>query len=287
MLHELIHGIGFTGGRANYDTVTLEGSIRHKGFYTIYDFFVVNGSGKSVASFADPSIALGSQMISDNLFWNGASGKAAYGGNRPKLYAPRQWKRASYSHLDETTYSHGDINALMTPGGNMGESIHDIGPIVRGMLEDIGWTMSSKILAPPIAKNQDIATDEDTAKQIIADSDSLDGLTYGVLTRPRNGTLFGVPPKLTYKPDRNYNGSDSFRFKVNDGWNESNTATVNITVRAVNDAPIAYSQSVTTPRNTAKPIRLSGMDVEQDSIYYIVVSSPVHGTLSTDVVVEV
>ena len=68
VLHELIHGIGFTGGRANYDTVTLEGSIRHKGFYTIYDFFVVNGSGKSVASFADPSIALGSQMISDNLF---------------------------------------------------------------------------------------------------------------------------------------------------------------------------------------------------------------------------
>ena len=285
VLHELIHGIGFTSGWYDYDTVTLKGSIRHTGFYEIYDFFVVNGSGRSIASFLDPSIALGSQMISDNLFWNGASGKAAYGGNRPKLYAPSQWgERASYSHLDETTYSHGDINALMTPSVNMGESIHDIGPIVRGMLEDMGWTMSSKILAPPIATNQDIATDEDTAKQIIltADSDSLGGLTYEVLTRPRNGTLFGVPPKLTYKPDGNYNGSDSFRFKVNDGWNESNTATVNITVRAVNDAPIAYSQSVTTPRNTAKLIRLSGMDVEQDSLYYTVVSSPVHGTLSTD-----
>ena len=141
VLHELIHGIGFIG-EESYDTFTKEGSVRNEGFSGIYDLSVVNSSGKAITSFNDPSVALGKQMTSDKLFWNGSSGKVAYEGNWPKLYAPIQWEEgASYSHLDETTYPPGDINTLMTPDQNMQESTHDIGPIVRGMLEDIGWTV--------------------------------------------------------------------------------------------------------------------------------------------------
>ena len=45
--------------------------------------------------------------------------------------------------------------------------------------------------------------------------------------------------KLTYKPTSNYNGSDSFQYKVNDGTEYSASAgTMTVTINAVNDAPV-------------------------------------------------
>ena len=68
---------------------------------------------------------------------------------------------------------------------------------------------------------------------------------------PAHGTLSGTAPNLTYTPAANYNGADSFTFKVNDGTVDSAAATVSITVTAVNDAPVADAQSVTTAEDTA------------------------------------
>jgi hypothetical protein len=42
---------------------------------------------------------------------------------------------------------------------------------------------------------------------------------------------------VPYGPDADFNGQDSFKFTVNDGQADSNEATVQITVNAVNDAP--------------------------------------------------
>jgi hypothetical protein len=53
-----------------------------------------------------------------------------------------------------------------------------------------------------------------------------------------------------------------------------------ITVTNVNEAPKADAQSVSTPEDTAKQVTLSGSDVEGDSLSYIIVSGPAHGTLT-------
>ncbi len=92
---------------------------------------------------------------------------------------------------------------------------------------------------PPVANAQSVTTNEDTAKAITLTASDVDGnpLTYSVVTGPTNGSLSGTAPNLTYTPGANYNGSDSFTFKANDGAADSNTATVSITVSAVNDAP--------------------------------------------------
>ena len=58
-----------------------------------------------------------------------------------------------------------------------------------------------------------------------------------MVTGPSHGTLSGTAPNLTYTPAANYNGSDSFTFKANDGGLDSTPATVSINVSAVNDAP--------------------------------------------------
>ena len=91
----------------------------------------------------------------------------------------------------------------------------------------------------PVALAQSVATDEDTTRQITLTSSNV-GATpgYTVVTLPLHGTLSGTVPALTYKPAVNYNGPDSFTFKVSSGAATSNVATVFIAVRPINDAPV-------------------------------------------------
>ncbi|MEW6057878.1 MAG: DUF2341 domain-containing protein [Bdellovibrionota bacterium] len=84
----------------------------------------------------------------------------------------------------------------------------------------------------PIASSQQITTQINTGVSITLaaiDGDS-DALTYSVVTNPANGALTGTAPNLTYTPGLDFAGSDSFTFRVNDGDDFSNTATVSITV---------------------------------------------------------
>ena len=91
-----------------------------------------------------------------------------------------------------------------------------------------------------VAQNGSVTTVEDTTSQSFtlsaSDADN-DSLTYTIVSGPQHGTLNGTGNSRTYTPAANYNGPDSFTFKANDGTVDSNTATVSITVDAVNDAP--------------------------------------------------
>jgi hypothetical protein len=102
-------------------------------------------------------------------------------------------------------------------------------------------------------------------------------LTYSVVAQPTKGVLSGTAPNLTYIPNANVHGSDAFTFKVNDGAVNSGVATVSISITAVNDAPVATAQTVTTDEDTAKSITLTGADVDFDTLSFEVVESPEHG----------
>jgi CSLREA domain-containing protein len=94
---------------------------------------------------------------------------------------------------------------------------------------------------PPVANPQSVVTDEDTPVGIFLTGSDVDSasLTFIIVTPPAHGSLNpgGTGQNQTYTPTANYNGPDSFTFKINDGSADSNTATVSITVNAVNDAP--------------------------------------------------
>jgi hypothetical protein len=139
----------------------------------------------------------------------------------------------------------------------------------------------------PTADAQSVSTNEDTAKAITLTGSDIDtpaaSLTYIIVAGPSHGTVSpGTGPGRTYTPTGNYNGPDSFTFKINDGTADSNVATVSITVNAVNDAPTADAQSVSTNEDTPKAITLTGSDTETApaSLVFNVTVQPAHGVLS-------
>jgi hypothetical protein len=134
----------------------------------------------------------------------------------------------------------------------------------------------------PMAYDDSVTTQEDRSVSITLAGGDADGdlLTYRVVTKPSNGSLRGTAPRLRYLPKANFNGSDSFTFKVSDKTADSSAATVSITVKAVNDAPTANDGRVTTQEDRSVSIRLSGNDPDGDSLSYSVVKGPSQGRLS-------
>ena len=135
---------------------------------------------------------------------------------------------------------------------------------------------------PPVADDQFVTTDEDTSIATTLTGSDPDGdpLTFSIVTNPSHGGLSGTPPGITYMPDLNFYGSDTFTFKANDGVADSAPATVSITVNPVNDAPVADDQSVTTNQDTSIGITLTATDPDGDSLTYSIVSWPLNGVLT-------
>ena len=134
----------------------------------------------------------------------------------------------------------------------------------------------------PVVAGQSVNVDEDGSVSITlegSDADG-DGLSFTVVSQPKNGALSGTAPNLTYSPKANYSGSDSFTFKTSDGEIDSNTATVTISVASVNDKPVVAGQSVNVDEGEPVSITLTGSDEDGDDLTFTVVSQPESGTLS-------
>ena len=79
------------------------------------------------------------------------------------------------------------------------------------------------------------------------------GLVYEVTLNPSHGQLTGTLPDLIYTPSQDYNGADSFLFRVDDGTELSSEALVSITVNEINDPPVVLVLAETTAVDT--PVR--------------------------------
>jgi hypothetical protein len=121
----------------------------------------------------------------------------------------------------------------------------------------------------PVAVDDSATTDEDTPVNIDAtgnDSD-VDGdtLTVTANTDPSNGAVVdNGDGTFTYTPAADFNGNDSFTYTINDGNGGTVTATVSITVNAVNDDPVAVDDSSSTAQDTARVIDVVVNDTDVD-----------------------
>ena len=149
----------------------------------------------------------------------------------------------------------------------------------------------------PAARPDQYATDEDTpltvaapgvlANDFDAEGDAMtvvpgDAPVHGELTLNANGSL-------TYVPDADYEGPDSFTYSVSDsggdGTSESAPAQVRITVGPVADPPVGLPDQFATDEDTTLEVAAPGVlgndnDADGDALTATLVSTPAHGELT-------
>ena len=146
-------------------------------------------------------------------------------------------------------------------------------------------TVSINVLSindAPVVEDQYFIIHEDTNVSMILKATDSDGdpLSYQLTTQPTHGILSGNAPNFTYTPILGYYGVDSFTYLVNDGTVDSQKATVTIEVTRSNVAPLAINQEVTTDEDTPSTLILKGIDSDNDTLEYIIITQPIHGTVS-------
>ena len=128
--------------------------------------------------------------------------------------------------------------------------------IPAGSVEDLAGnaltTLSATLVVnnvAPVAVDDSYSVAEDgvltvAARGVLTNDTDFDPtiLTAVVEAEPAEGILvLNADGSFTYTPAANFNGTDTFTYKANDGLADSNVATVTITVTAVNDAPVLGS----------------------------------------------
>ena len=129
-----------------------------------------------------------------------------------------------------------------------------------------------------------VAEDATLTIDLLAQATDVEGdtLTTALVAGPQHGTLsVNADGTFSYAADANYFGSDSFTYRVTDGSLESGIATVNLTITAVNDAPVAADVQATVLEDGTVAITLVATDVDntRTELQFSIQTQPAHGVL--------
>jgi hypothetical protein len=134
----------------------------------------------------------------------------------------------------------------------------------------------------PVANGQSVSTLEEAPVSVRLTASDADGdwLEYRVVSEPAHGALLGTAPDLTYIPDAEFYGHDSFAFMASDSFGGAATATISVAVAAVNDMPVAYGDEASTGHGTSVSIDVlaNDEDVEAEFLTIASVSAPQNGS---------
>ena len=205
------------------------------------------------------------------------------------------------SHIMVSRLGGGDYNISLTPienqygtayitvsvsDGTTSDSctfrlkVYPVNDTVVAVTDTIATSEDNNITFNPIANDYDVETAASQLKLV-----SFSSVSNGYLTVSGN--------EITYIPDKDAFGDDSFTYIVTDG-ETSATGTVNLSVSFVNDAPVAWDNWVTVPAYEAGASTntviidaaandydvddYDGHDHDAELVANAIISGPAHGT---------
>ena len=139
-------------------------------------------------------------------------------------------------------------------------------PVARN--DTYNGTEDTPLAITPAVTANDIDVDGDALTVTKINGTAIDSThpvttTHGVVSMDASGAL-------TFTPNANYNGATSFTYTVSDGHGGTSTATANVTIAAVNDAPAAGNDSYAATENAvlalSPALTANDTDVEGDAL---------------------
>ncbi|MEE9411955.1 MAG: Ig-like domain-containing protein, partial [Methylococcales bacterium] len=194
----------------------------------------------------------------------GTNGTVAItGGGNGLSYTPN----AQFNGTDSFTYSISDSNAD-SDSATVSITITSINDNPTATDDLATVAEDSAATAIPVLGNDSFAPD-------IGETLSISGVTQGA-----NGvvTMTDSGSGLTYMPDADFNGSDTFTYTLSDGNGGIDTGTVGVTVTPINDAPNANLQMLSVNEDATLPITLTGSDIDANDLTYTISAAPTNGT---------
>ncbi|ELA6591498.1 tandem-95 repeat protein, partial [Vibrio alginolyticus] len=142
-------------------------------------------------------------------------------------------------------------------------------PSGESVSQTVNFTVAP--VADIVADNATVVEDTPTIIKVLG-NDTFEGddkvVSLDTNNGPANGTVSVNPDgSVTYTPNDNYHGADSFTYIVTSGG-VSESTTVNVDVTPVNDAPVANDDAATTQEDTAVTIDilLNDTDIDGDTL---------------------
>ena len=171
----------------------------------------------------------------------------------------------------------GNGNIAYTPNGNYFGSDTISYTISDGKGGTAGSTVAVTVQGvpdPPVANNDTgITVDEDSSNNIIdvtANDTDPDGDTLTVtVASASTGTATPDGGRVRYTPPANFSGQVTINYTINDGTGRTDSATVSVTVRSVNDPPVANNDTATVAedsRNNRINVTANDTDADGDTL---------------------
>ncbi|PLY02003.1 MAG: hypothetical protein C0622_06155 [Desulfuromonas sp.] len=169
-------------------------------------------------------------------------------------------------------------------GSGASSQLGSLAPLPSGAASfDLTYSTNNSPIAYPASVT--VAEDNTYIGVLSASDPDGDALSYSVDSAATSGSVVVTDPAtgaFSYTPDSNFSGVDSFTFVVNDGQAVSNTATVQVVIDPVNDAPVSDNDSQETTGYATITGMLLATDIDGDTLTYSIVSQPNNGSLNVN-----
>ena len=194
---------------------------------------------------------------------DGAHGTATTDGAKI-VYTPGE----NYNGTDTITYVLSD--GLLSEEASVLITIKQVNDAIHAVNDTAETTDEDKVSINVLTNDWDIDTDTSKNKDALHLRDSFE---ITEITKPAHGTAKLVSGKIDYTPDDRFAGADSFTYTVSDGHGTTASATVNVNVISVNDAPVIVE--VSSPKDGDRAgtgskvtVNWKGFDIDGDALTY-------------------